>query len=124
MASAIVSSWTIGSTLLLSCSQTYLLGVCAAWWYGAGAYVQIIIFAVGVIELKHKSPNAHTFQEIVRVRYGKGSHLIICAYSFSQQLLFYTANLLINGASVLSDITGINKEGAIVLLPFFVNILI
>lgn len=121
IASAVVSSWTIGSTLLLSCTDTYLLGVSAAWWYGGGACVQIIIFAVAAIELKRKAPNAHTFQETVRVRYGKAAHLTMCAYSFGQQL-FYTANLLINGAAVFSNITGVNKEGATVLLPFFVII--
>lgn len=121
IASAVVSSWTIGSTLLLSCTDTYLLGISAAWWYGAGACVQIIIFAVAAIELKRKAPNAHTFQEIVRVRYGKAAHLTMCAYSFGQQL-FYTANLLINGASVFSNITGVSKEGSTVLLPLFVII--
>lgn len=119
IASAVVSSWTIGSTLLLSCTDTYLLGISAAWWYGAGACVQIIIFAVAAIELKRKAPNAHTFQEIVRVRYGKEAHLTLCAYSFGQQL-FYTANLLVNGASIFSNITGVNKEGCTVLLPLFV----
>jgi SSS family transporter len=121
IASAVVSSWTIGSTLLLSCTDTYLLGISAAWWYGAGACVQIIIFAVAAIELKRKAPNAHTFQEVIRVRYGKTAHLIMCAYSFGQQL-FYTANLLVNGASVFSNITGVSKEGSTVLLPFFVII--
>ncbi|ODQ44614.1 hypothetical protein PICMEDRAFT_36664 [Pichia membranifaciens NRRL Y-2026] len=121
IASAVVSSWTIGSTLLLSCTDTYLLGHSAAWWYGAGACVQIIIFAVAAIELKRKAPNAHTFQEIVRVRYGKAAHLTMCAYSFGQQL-FYTANLLVNGASVFSNITGVSKEGSTVLLPLFVII--
>ncbi|GMF51591.1 unnamed protein product [[Candida] boidinii] len=75
IASAVVSSWTIGSTLLLSCTTTYNLGVSAAWWYGAGACVQIIIFAVAAIELKRKAPNAHTFQEIVRIRYGAPAHI-------------------------------------------------
>lgn len=121
IASAVVSSWTIGSTLLLSCTDTYLLGISAAWWYGAGACVQIIIFAVAAIELKRKAPNAHTFQEIIRVRYGKEAHLTMCAYSFGQQL-FYTANLLVNGASVFSNITGVSKEGSTVLLPLFVII--
>lgn len=121
IASAVVSSWTIGSTLLLSCTDTYQLGISAAWWYGAGACVQIIIFAVAAIELKRKAPNAHTFQEIVRVRYGKEAHLTMCAYSFGQQL-FYTANLLVNGASIFSNITGVSKEGSTVLLPFFVII--
>lgn len=43
-ASLVVSSWTIGSTLLLSCTMTYNYGVAAAWWYGAGLCVQISIF--------------------------------------------------------------------------------
>lgn len=121
IASAVVSSWTIGSTLLLSCTTTYQLGISAAWWYGAGACVQIIIFAVAAIELKRKAPNAHTFQEAVRVRYGKPAHVTMCCYSFIQQL-FYTSNLLINGSAVFSSITGVNREAACILLPFFVII--
>ncbi|VEU23446.1 DEKNAAC104637 [Brettanomyces naardenensis] len=119
VASAVVSSWTIGSTLLLSCTVTYELGISGAWWYGAGACVQIIIFAVAAIELKRKAPNAHTFQEIVRVRFGKGAHLTMCLYSFLQQL-FYTANLLVNGSSVFSQMAGINREACCVLMPLFV----
>lgn len=57
VASSVVSSWTIGATLLLSCTTTYNLGVAAAWWYGAGACVQIIIFFVASLELKRKVPN-------------------------------------------------------------------
>lgn len=121
IASSVVSSWTIGSTLLLSCTTTYNLGVSAAWWYGAGACVQIIMFAVAAIELKRKAPNAHTFQEVIRVRYGKPAHLTMCAYSFAQQL-FYTANLLVNGSSIFSNMTGMNREASIVLLPLFVII--
>lgn len=121
VASAVVSSWTIGSTLLLSCTTTYKLGVAAAWWYGAGACVQIIIFAVAAIELKRKAPNAHTFQEAVRVRYGMPAHLSMCFYAFVQQL-FHITNLLINGSAVFASITGVNREAACVLIPIFVII--
>lgn len=121
VASSVVSSWTIGSTLLLSCTTTYELGISAAWWYGAGACVQIIIFSCFSIDLKRKCPNAHTFQEILRVRYGRAAHLTMCSYSFVQQL-FYTANLLVNGSSIFANITGMNREAATVLLPLFVMV--
>ncbi|KAH3666343.1 hypothetical protein OGAPHI_004532 [Ogataea philodendri] len=121
IASAVVSSWTIGSTLLLSVTTTYDLGIAGAWWYGAGACVQIIIFATMAIELKRKAPNAHTFQEVVKVRYGTIGHLTMCAYSIGQQLV-YTANLLVNGSSVFANLTGMNREACTVLLPFFVII--
>lgn len=36
----------------------------------SGATVQIILFATLAIELKKKAPNAHTFLEAIRARYG------------------------------------------------------
>ncbi|KZO97506.1 hypothetical protein CALVIDRAFT_549294 [Calocera viscosa TUFC12733] len=116
VASAVVSSWTIGSTLLLSSTSAYSWGVSGPWWYGGGACVQIILFATAAIELKRIAPNAHTFQEIVRVRYGTTTHLLMCAYSFIQQIT-YSANLLINGSSIFSTLTGMNRDAAIVLFP-------
>ncbi|EJT97150.1 Na+/solute symporter [Dacryopinax primogenitus] len=116
VASAVVSSWTIGSTLLLSSTSAYSWGVSGPWWYGGGACVQIILFATAAIELKRIAPNAHTFQELVRVRYGKTTHLLMCTYSFIQQIT-YSANLLINGSSVFSTLTGMNRDAAIVLFP-------
>lgn len=115
-ASAVVSSWTIGSTLLLSCTETYLYGVASAWWYGAGACVQIVIFCTAAIELKRRAPNAHTFQEALRVRYDTKAHIVSLAYSLGQQTV-YSANLLINGASLFSNLTGMSNDAAIVLFP-------
>lgn len=40
----------------------------------AGATVQIILFATIAIELKRRAPNAHTFLEVVRARYGPVTH--------------------------------------------------
>ncbi len=120
-ASAVVSSWTIGSTLLLSCTETYMYGVAAAWWYGAGACVQIVIFCTAAIELKRRAPNAHTFQEALRQRFDTKAHIISLLYSLGQQTV-YSANLLINGASVFSNLTGINNDAAIVLFPLGVMV--
>ena len=38
--------------------------------YASGATVQIILFATLAIELKRRAPNAHTFLEVIRARYG------------------------------------------------------
>ncbi|CAM9012197.1 unnamed protein product [Wickerhamomyces anomalus] len=121
ISAAVVSGWTIGSTLLLSCTTAYQLGVSGSYWYGAGACVQIIVFSVAAIEIKRKAPTTHTYQEIVRVRYGKATHLLSCAYSFFQQIC-YSTNLLINGSSIIANLTGINRDASIVILPFFVTI--
>lgn len=116
VASAVVSSWTIGSTLLLSCTAAYSNGVSSAYWYGAGACVQIIIFSTLALQMKKKAPNCHTYQEIVRTRYGAATHLVAVGYSLIQ-MVCYTTNLLINGSSVYEAITGMNRDAAIVLYP-------
>lgn len=116
VASAVVSSWTIGSTLLLSCSAAYANGVSSAYWYGAGACVQIIIFSTLALEMKKKAPSCHTYQEIVRTRYGPKAHIVALTYSMIQ-MVCYTTNLLINGSSVFEGITGVNRDAAIVLFP-------
>ncbi|KAL2689028.1 putative urea active transporter 1 [[Neocosmospora] mangrovei] len=69
IASAVVSSWTIAATLLSSATEGYRWGVSGPFWYGAGATVQIFMFAVAAIELKRKAPRAHTFLEVVHARY-------------------------------------------------------
>ncbi|KAK6202268.1 Sodium:solute symporter family-domain-containing protein [Scheffersomyces amazonensis] len=121
LASSIVSSWTIGSTLLLSTTSAYQNGVSSAYWYGAGACVQIIIFSCMALEMKRKAPNCHTYQEIVAVRYSTHTHLIAFGYS-AIQMVTYTVNLLINGSSVFSNITGMNRDAAICLFPIGVII--
>ncbi len=42
VASAVVSSWTIAATLLTSSTWAYEYGVSGAYFYGAGASVQVI----------------------------------------------------------------------------------
>ncbi|KAK6462902.1 Sodium:solute symporter family-domain-containing protein [Scheffersomyces coipomensis] len=121
LASSIVSSWTIGSTLLLSTTTAYSNGVSSAYWYGAGACVQIIIFSCMALEMKRKAPNCHTYQEIVAVRYSSHTHIIAFIYS-GIQMVTYTVNLLINGSSIFANITGMNRDAAICLFPIGVII--
>lgn len=64
------------ATLLQSTAVSYRYGVSGGFWYASGATVQIILFATLAIELKRKAPNAHTFLEAVRARYGTSTHLV------------------------------------------------
>lgn len=43
VASAVVSSWTIAATLLTSSTWAFQYGVSGAYYYGAGASVQIFV---------------------------------------------------------------------------------
>ncbi|KAE9986099.1 hypothetical protein BLS_000032 [Venturia inaequalis] len=68
LASSVVSSWTIAATLLTSTTWTFGYGISGAYFYGAGACVQIFLFAVAAIELKRKAPGAHTVLELTKLR--------------------------------------------------------
>lgn len=42
-----------------------------------------MVFSNLAIESKRKAPNAHTFLEIIRVRYGKTAHLSFMFFSLA-----------------------------------------
>ena len=87
-----------------------------AYYYGAGASVQIFVFAICAIELKRRAPGAHTFLEIAKVRYGKPGHLIQIFYSTLLQAI-NCVNVLVGGSAVFEALTGMNVIAGVWLLP-------
>ncbi|PSN70831.1 urea active transporter-like protein [Corynespora cassiicola Philippines] len=121
VASAVVSSWTWAATLLQSSSVAFRYGVSGPLWYAAGATVQILLFATVAIELKRRAPNAHTFLEAVRARYGTATHFVFIAFGLFTNILV-TAMLLTGGSAVVSALTGVPTAAACFLLPLGVVI--
>ncbi|KAK7418510.1 hypothetical protein QQZ08_011220 [Neonectria magnoliae] len=115
-ASAVVSSWTIATTLLSSTTYGYRYGVSGPFWYAAGACVQILLFSVAAVELKRKAPHAQTYLQVVKVRYGKAVHLLFTSYSLIYQIIT-AVNLLVGGSAVYASITGVNRDAVCFLFP-------
>ena len=116
VASAVVSSWTWAATLLQSSGVAYRYGVSGPFWYASGATVQILLFATLAIELKRRAPNAHTFLEVIRARYGPVTHLVFTTFGLMTNILV-TAMLLTGGSAVVSSLTGMPTAAACFLLP-------
>ncbi|PGH12931.1 hypothetical protein AJ80_06536 [Polytolypa hystricis UAMH7299] len=116
IASGVVSSWTWAATLLQSSAVAYSYGVSGPFYYAAGATVQILLFATLAIELKRRSPNAHTVLEVIRARYGKFTHIVFIVFCLMTNVLV-TAMLLAGGSAVSSAMTGIPTAAACFLLP-------
>src|ERR1700760_4983428 len=121
VASAVVSSWTWAATLLQSSGVAYRYGVSGPFWYASGATVQIILFATIAIELKRRAPNAHTFLEVIRARYGAVTHCVFIVFGLMTNILV-TAMLLTGGSAVVHALTGIPTAAACFLLPLGVVI--
>ncbi|KAL4972681.1 Sodium:solute symporter family-domain-containing protein [Aspergillus desertorum] len=116
VASAVVSSWTWAATLLQSSAVAYQYGTSGPFFYASGATVQIILFATLAIELKRRAPNAHTFLEAIRARYGTVVHIVFIVFCLMTNILV-TAMLLTGGAAVLNSMTGVSVVAACFLLP-------
>nr|CAG8601995.1 2352_t:CDS:2 [Entrophospora candida] len=116
VASAVVSSWTWAATLLQSSSVAYRYGVSGPFWYASGATIQVLLFAILAIEVKRKAPNAHTFLEIINVRYGKSTHIVFLCFGLITNMIV-TAMLLLGGSAVVNALTGVNVIASCFLLP-------
>ena len=116
VASAVVSSWTWAATLLQSSGVAYRYGVSGPFWYASGATVQILLFATIAIELKRRAPNAHTFLEAIRARYGTTAHLTFAVFGLMTNILV-TSMLLTGGSAVVTSLTGMPTAAACFLLP-------
>ena len=103
-------------TLHRSSAVAYRYGVSGPFWYASGATVQVLLFATLAIELKRKSPNAHTFLEVIKARYGVATHAVYITFGLVTNILV-TAMLLTGGSAVVSDLTGVPTAAACFLLP-------
>ncbi|KAK3821899.1 MAG: urea active transporter [Benniella sp.] len=121
VASAVVSSWTWAATLLQSSSVAYKYGISGPFWYASGASVQVLLFSVLAIELKRKCPNAHTFLEIISIRYGRKAHFVFLFFGLLTNVIV-SAMLLLGGSAVVTALTGMNTIAACFLLPLGVII--
>lgn len=114
--SAVVSSWTWAATLLQSSGVCYRYGVSGPFWYASGATVQILLFATLAIELKRRAPNAHTFLEVIRARYGTIAHVVFMVFGLVTNILV-SLMLIVGGSATVSALTGMHTIAAIYLLP-------
>jgi len=115
-AAAIVSAWTWAATLLQSSTVAYLYGISGPFWYASGATIQVLLFGILAIELKRKAPNAHTFLEIIRARFGDGTHKIFLGFALTCNMIV-TGMLLLGGAAVVNGLTGMDITIAAFLIP-------
>lgn len=136
-AAGVTSSWTWSTTLLSSVTVAYVYGVAGSFFYAACNSTQIMVFSnlaivslpalSSVLELclfikqcKRKAPNARTFLEIIRVRYGTVAHFSFMFFSLASNILV-VSSILIGGAAAIESLTGMSVYASLWLLPLSVS---
>ncbi|KAL4252377.1 sodium:solute symporter (SSF) family protein [Abortiporus biennis] len=121
IASGIVSAWTWAATLLQSSAVAYKFGISGPWWYGAGATVQVLLFAQLAAKLKLNAPYAHTWLEIVAARWGTVAHLVFMFFGLATNIIV-SSMLILGGSATVTALTGMNTLAACFLIPLGVAI--
>ncbi|KAJ7153257.1 solute symporter family transporter [Mycena filopes] len=116
IASGIVSAATWASTLLQASTVCLVFGLSGPWWYAAGASTQIMAFAQNAIQLKLNAPGAHTFLEVIGLRWGTFSHLSFMFFGLGTNIVL-TSQLITGGATTVNALTGMNTIAACFLIP-------
>jgi len=118
-AAVICSQWTWTSTVTNSSSAAWSFGVSGPYWHAAGATIQVLLFALVAVELKRKARNAHTVCELVQARWGRYAHFTFLFFCLLTNLIS-TAALLLSGASILNQLTGMDVWLCCFLVPWTV----
>ncbi|TFK93409.1 urea transporter [Polyporus arcularius HHB13444] len=121
IASGIVSAWTWAATLLQSSAVAYKDGISGPWWYGAGATVQVLLFAQLAAKLKLNAPHAHTWLEIVAARWGTFAHLVFMFFGLATNIIV-SSMLILGGSATVTALTGMHTIAACFLIPLGVAI--
>jgi len=115
-ASVIVSQWTWAATLLQSSNVAWNYGISGPFWYASGATIQILLFGILAIEIKRRAPAAHTFLEIIKVRWGTAAHITFMVFGLLANLIV-SAMLLLGGCSVYKAVAGVPIEASSFVIP-------
>lgn len=86
------------------------------FWYASGATVQIILFATLAIALKKRAPNAHTFLETIKARYGPAAHYTFMLFGIIANTMV-SLMLIVGGSATINALTGMHRFAAIFLMP-------
>jgi SSS family transporter len=121
IAAGIVSAWTWAATLLQSSAVAYKYGISGPWWYGAGATIQVLLFAQLSAKLKLNAPHAYTWLEIIGARWGKLAHLVFLFFGLATNIIV-SSMLILGGSATVTDLSGMNTIAACFLIPIGVAI--
>ncbi|KAF8880652.1 urea transporter [Infundibulicybe gibba] len=120
IASGIVSAWTWAATLLQSSAVAYRYGISGPWWYG-GIICQADALTQLAAKLKLNAPYAHTWLEIVGVRWGRTAHLVFLFFGLATNIIV-SSMLILGGSATVTDLTGMSTIAACFLIPLGVAI--
>ncbi|GGF81607.1 sodium:proline symporter [Paracoccus acridae] len=99
-AASMTATWIWASSLYASATAGYTYGISGPIHYGLwGALMILFIYPFGR-RIRSLAPRAHTLAEILHVRHGRSSQLILAGSNILGSLLSLTSNFIAGGALI------------------------
>lgn len=99
-AASMTATWIWASSLYASATSGYIYGISGPIHYGLwGALMILFIYPFGR-RIRSLAPNAHTLAEILHVRHGRSSQLLLAGSNVLGSLLSLTSNFIAGGALI------------------------
>lgn len=99
-AASMTATWIWASSLYASATSGYTYGISGPIHYGLwGALMILFIYPFGK-RIRALAPEAHTLAEILRVRHGRSSQLMLAGSNVLGSLLSLTSNFIAGGALI------------------------
>ena len=76
-------------------------------WYGAGATIQVLLFAQLAAKLKLNAPHVHTFLEIIRKRWGTSAHIVFLSFGLATNIIV-SSMLCLGSSATVTALTGMS----------------
>ena len=85
----------------------FLIAKALPGWYGAGATIQILLFAQLAAKLKLNAPHVHTFLEIIGTRWGTFAHIVFLSFGLATNIVV-SSMLCLGGSAAVTALTGMS----------------
>nr|KAG5702158.1 hypothetical protein BaRGS_010424 [Batillaria attramentaria] len=80
--------------MLQSATVTAKMGIAGAFWYSTAVVTNIILFPLLSVQFKTRAPGAKTFLQVVRARFGKGTHIVFCCFALLTNITILTVIII------------------------------
>ncbi|WP_170113106.1 sodium:solute symporter family transporter [Ahniella affigens] len=105
-AMSIAASWIWAPALFVSSQKAFEQGLPGAFWFIFPNLAALLLFAPVALRARRLLPNGYTLPQYIRMRHGRGVHILYLIQFFGLQICSFAVQILA-GSTLIQSITGL-----------------
>jgi len=114
-AMSIAASWIWAPALFVAAQKSYQQGAAGLFWFTFPNVLSLVVFAPLALRIRRRLPFGYTLPQYMRVRHGRGVHVLYLIQFFCLQICSIAVQILA-GALLVEQITGLGFTTVAVIL--------